>query len=236
MAEILRTPDGGVNLARWRAAAPGVAARLAGWFDGARRDLPWRRHRTPWRTWVSEVMLQQTQVAKVVPYFERFCAAWPDVADLAAAPLEPVLKAWEGLGYYARARNLHRAARVVAERHGGRVPDDLDALLALPGLGPYTARAVLSLGFDRPVAVVDGNVGRVLARLAAVDRPLRPGADPEIFRLAEVLLDRAAPRRHNEALMELGALVCRPGRPACGACPLSPVCLARRRGRAADLP
>ncbi|WP_412067613.1 A/G-specific adenine glycosylase [Rubrivirga sp. IMCC43871] len=209
---------------------------LPAWFDGARRAMPWREpgpdgRRDPYRVWVSEVMLQQTRVDTATPYFRRFVARFPDVADLAAAPIDDVLKLWEGLGYYSRARNLHRAAGVVVADHGGRIPSDPDAFRALPGVGPYTAAAVLSLSFDTPLAVLDGNVIRVLARVFAIDADARAGRTrAALQRLADDLLDREHPGRWNEAVMELGATLCTPRQPACPRCPLRPICRAAAGG------
>lgn len=215
-----------------------VAPRLLAWLATARRDLPWRRRRDPYAVWVSEIMLQQTQVATVIPYFERWLARFPDVATLAAAPLDDVLKAWEGLGYYGRARNLHRAARLVAAQ-GGELPSTREGLRALPGVGDYTAGAILSLAFGAAEPAVDGNVRRVLARVydIAADAGV-PGTVRHLWTLAEALV-AAAPGRAgdlNEGLMELGALVCLPKTPDCPACPLSNLCLARARGTVAQRP
>ena len=176
---------------------PDPAALLA-WYDRQRRDLPWRvppgRRPDPYRVWLSEIMLQQTTVATVGPYFDRFVARFPDIRGLAAASLDEVLHLWQGLGYYARARNLHACARAVVERHGGHFPDDLAALRALPGIGDYTAAAVAAIAFDRPVAAVDGNVERVVARLFAERAPL-PGAKPRLKALAAALVPERARRR-----------------------------------------
>jgi A/G-specific adenine glycosylase len=191
---------------------------LLAWFRRHRADLPWRRTRDPYKIWVSEVMLQQTQVAAVVPYYERFVRRFPTVRALARAPLGAVLKCWEGLGYYARARNLRAAARLVVARHGGRLPRTLAALRALPGVGEYTAAAVGSIAFGIAEPVVDGNVRRVTARYWATDDPPRPTVPPR------------APGDFNQAIMELGRLVCRPRRPDCPRCPLRRDCRARRRG------
>lgn len=210
---------------------------LPAWFDGARRPMPWRAtgadgRRDPYRVWLSETMLQQTRVETVIPYFERFTADYPTAEALAAAPLDEVLKRWEGLGYYSRARNLHRAVGEVVAQYGGRVPDSPDAFGALPGVGPYTTAAVLSLAYDRPLAVLDGNVIRVLARAFAVGADARAGATrAALQRLADHLLDAEQPGRWNEAVMELGATVCTPRSPACPRCPLRGVCRARAEGR-----
>jgi A/G-specific adenine glycosylase len=210
---------------------------LLDWYGEAQRDLPWRRTRDPYRIWVSEVMLQQTQVRTVVPYYERFLARFPDVASLAKAPLDDVLKLWEGMGYYARARNLHAAARALVADNNGRVPDDADRMGELPGVGAYMRAAVASIAFGRPLAAVDGNVKRVLARAfgveEAVDRP--PGARA-IQALADQLLEPNDPGAFNQAMMELGALVCRPANPDCPQCPWSRACVARAEGSPAEYP
>ena len=209
--------------------------RLLSWYDANRRALPWRRTRDPYCIWVSEVMLQQTQVRTVVPYYERFLLRFPSVAHLAAADEQAVLKCWEGLGYYARARNLHRAARRVAEL--GRLPDRWDEFRALPGVGDYIAAAVLSIAFDRPHAVVDGNVKRVLARLFAIDTPVNAPAARGAFQAhADRMLDRRRPGDFNQAAMELGALVCTPRTPACAQCPLAALCRACRDGAVERFP
>ena len=205
--------------------------RLLEWFDAGRRDLPWRRTTDPYRIWISEVMLQQTQVDRVVDYFERFVAAFPTVEALAAASLDDVLKRWEGLGYYARARALHAAARVVAAEHGGRLPERAAALRELPGFGPYTAAAVASIAYGERAAAVDTNVARVLARVGCVDGPVsRAASRKEVARLAATLLDPTRPGDHNQAMMELGALVCRPRAPRCLLCPVAFACCARASG------
>ena len=209
---------------------------LPRWFDERQRPLPWRvaekGARDPYRVWVSEVMLQQTRVDQAGPYFERFVERFPTVADLATASVDDVLKAWEGLGYYARARNLHRAAGAVTERHGGRVPDDPDAFRQLPGVGAYTTAAVLSIAYGRPLAALDGNVIRVLTRVLAVDADVRSPATRSALQLAaDRLLDNECPGAHNEALMELGATVCTPRSPRCQECPLLDVCAAAIAGR-----
>ena len=209
---------------------------LPDWFDGARRPMPWREpgpdgRRDPYRVWVSEVMLQQTRVETATPYFLRFTEAFPTVRALAEADQDEVLKQWEGLGYYSRARNLHRAARLVADEHDGVVPSDREAFRALPGVGPYTEAAVLSLAFDTPLAVLDGNVIRVLARVFAVEADAKAGSTRTVLQnLADLLLDPEAPGRWNEAVMELGATVCTPRTPACPRCPLRSVCQAYAEG------
>jgi len=192
---------------------------LLDWADRELRDLPWRRTRDPWAVLVSEVMAQQTGVDRVVPYYERFLARLPDPATCAAAPTSAVLWLWSGLGYNRRAVSLHRCATAIVADHGGQVPDDLDALLRLPGIGPYTARAVLAFAFERPVGVVDTNVGRVLARWAG--RPL-PVAEAQA--LADELVPPGRPWLWNQAVMELGATVCRRRGPDCTRCPITAGC------------
>ena len=216
-----------------------MAAALLAWYDRNRRELPWRAapgaRADPYHVWLSEIMLQQTTVATVGPYFRAFLARWPTLEALAEAPLDDVLHAWQGLGYYARARNLHACAGAVVLRHGGRFPDDEDGLRALPGIGPYTAAAVAAIAFDRPATPLDGNFERVIARLFAVETPL-PDAKPELAGLARELTPKARPGDHAQAMMDLGAMVCRPRAPLCGRCPLSEQCRARALGVAADLP
>ena len=215
--------------------------RLAAWYRRHARDLPWRvppgsdAAPDPYRVWLSEVMLQQTTVAAVKAYFARFTGTWPTVKALAAADDADVMAAWAGLGYYARARNLLACARVVAGEHGGRFPDTEDGLRALPGIGPYTAAAIAAIAFRRPAVVVDGNVERVMARLAAIETPL-PAARPEIHAVAAAMTPDARPGDHAQAVMDLGATICTPRAPACGICPLMEDCTARRAGIAADLP
>ena len=201
------------------------------WYEATARDVPWRRTRDPYAVWISEVMLQQTQVATVVPYYEAWLHKFPDVAGLAGAGEAEVLKAWEGLGYYSRARNLHRAARAVMDDHGGQVPADEAAFGALPGVGPYTLAAVLSISFGRDLAVVDGNVRRVLGRLVALERdPRKAPWSRALDALASELLPPGTARTHNQAVMELGALICTPRSPGCAGCPLGEPCLARGGG------
>jgi A/G-specific adenine glycosylase len=216
-----------------------VQARLLAWYDRHRRRLPWRalpgETPDPYAVWLSEIMLQQTTVQAVKPYFETFLRRWPRVTDLAAAPQEEVLTAWAGLGYYARARNLHACARTVAERHGGRFPDTEEGLRALPGIGPYTAAAVAAIAFDRPASPVDGNIERVTARLFSVTEPL-PGAKPKLKALAATLTPRERPGDFAQASMDLGATVCLPRTPKCLLCPLEALCAARAAGIAERLP
>jgi A/G-specific adenine glycosylase len=204
-----------------------IRGNLIRWYRENYRSLPWRDTKDPYHIWVSEVMLQQTQVKTVIGYYRNFICRFPTLFSLASADLQEVLKLWEGMGYYARARNLHRAARTVVAEHGGTVPDDYEAFLRLPGVGDYIGAAVQSIAFGRPYAVVDGNVKRVLARLACVEAPVNLPAAHKVFKpLAETLLDRDRPEIFNQAIMELGALVCRPETPACPQCPLAANCLA----------
>ncbi len=216
-----------------------LSKSLLAWYDRCRRDLPWRaapgQRQNPYRVWLSEIMLQQTRVEAVIPYYRRFVERWPSVESLAAARLEEVLDAWAGLGYYARARRLHACARMVAERHGGRFPDETEELRRLPGVGEYTAAAIAAIAFDRPAAAVDGNVERVMARMYAVEKPL-PSAKPELRRHAQALVPRIRAGDFAQALMELGATVCLPRSPRCGLCPWTKSCLGRQKGIAEQLP
>jgi A/G-specific adenine glycosylase len=211
--------------------------RLLAWFAARKRDLPWRRTRDPYRIWLSEIMLQQTRVAAVVPYYENFLARFPDMQALARAREEAVLSHWAGLGYYSRARNLLRAAQEIDARHGGRFPREYDAALALPGIGRYTAAAVLSIAYDEPLAVLDGNVARVLARLGAVRGDLRaPALWQKLDAMAQKILARKTPGDWNQAMMELGATICTPKSPKCGECPVAGWCRARKLGIEEQLP
>jgi A/G-specific adenine glycosylase len=210
---------------------------LLAWFKERKRDLPWRRTRDPYRIWISEIMLQQTRVAAVIPYYENFLAKFPTLRSLARAKTEAVLGRWAGLGYYSRARNLHHAARQIVARHRGHFPRDHQATLALPGIGRYTAAAVLSIAYDEPLAVLDGNVARVLARVGAVSGDLRaPAVWRELETRAQYLLARQAPSEWNQAMMEVGATVCTPKSPRCEQCPVAPWCRARELGIAEQLP
>ena len=214
------------------------AARLLHWWHRAgRRNLPWQRDATPFRVWVSEIMLQQTQVATVVPYFERFVARFPDVVALARAPLDEVLHLWSGLGYYARARNLHAAARAVCARFDGVLPDDIDSLVSLPGIGRSTAGAILALGHGRRAAILDGTVKRVLARcFAVVGYPGESATARQLWALSESLVPDADTAAYTQALMDLGATVCTRRRPECASCPFEDSCAAHLAGREADYP
>ncbi|MFS8523800.1 MAG: A/G-specific adenine glycosylase, partial [Limnochordales bacterium] len=193
---------------------------LVRWFEEHKRALPWRQNRDPYRVWVAEVMLQQTRVDTVAPRYVSFLRRFPSVEALAAAGEDEVLKEWEGLGYYSRARNLRLAAREIVNRYGGRFPDSPEELRRLPGIGRYTAAAVASIAFNRPAAAVDGNVLRVMARLHGIDEPVtRAPVQRRIERLTEALIPPGRAADFTEALMELGALVCTPGQPDCGRCP-----------------
>ena len=200
---------------------------LLKWFDANRRDLPWRHNPTPYEVWLSEVILQQTRVSQGMDYYLRFIERWPTVVDLAEASEEEVLKMWQGLGYYSRARNLHHCAQQVTSEHKGQFPPDYEKLKQLKGIGDYTAAAIASIAFNLPHAVVDGNVYRVLARLYDIDTPININEGQKLFaQLAEDLLNRKQPGLHNQALMEFGALHCTPKNPNCLICPLQAQCLA----------
>ncbi|MCR9146709.1 MAG: A/G-specific adenine glycosylase [Rhodobacteraceae bacterium] len=217
---------------------------LLAWYDTHARDLPWRvgPHQRaqgvrpdPYRVWLSEVMLQQTTVAAVKSYFQRFTTLWPTVGNLAAAEDGAVMGEWAGLGYYARARNLLKCAREVADRHGGRFPDTAEGLQALPGIGPYTSAAIAAIAFDRPETVVDGNVERVMARIHDIRTPM-PAAKTAMKAAAKRMTPQARPGDYAQAVMDLGATICTPRNPACGICPWRDICAARRAGVQADLP
>lgn len=221
-----------------------IAPALLAWYDRSARVMPWRIgpedrkagvRPDPYRVWLSEVMLQQTTVAAARDHFRRFTDRWPDVSALAAAADDEVMAEWAGLGYYARARNLLKCARTIAGEHGGRFPASRDALLALPGVGPYTAAAIAAIAFDEPAAVVDGNVERVVARLFAVATSL-PAAKPDLVALAARLTPAERPGDFAQAMMDLGATTCTPRNPACGLCPLRSACAGHAAGIAADLP
>ncbi len=208
-----------------------VRKQLKAWYRKNRRELPWRKTSDPYLIWVSEVMLQQTQVDTVIPYYQRFSRRFPTLRGLAEAKLQDVLKLWEGLGYYARARNLYKAAKAVIEKHGGAVPNQWTDFRALPGVGDYIASAVLSIAFQTPLPVVDGNVKRVLSRLFEIETPVNSSSSYQMFEsMAGRLLDAKDPGGFNQALMELGALVCKPKNPNCEACPLKKGCRARKAG------
>lgn len=210
---------------------------LLDWYKKNKRDLPWRKTRDPYRIWVAEIMLQQTRVDTVIPYYERFLKRFPDVRALARARVDSVLKAWENLGYYSRARHLHEAARVVARRVGGKIPSEMENLRKLPGVGAYTAGAILSIAFGRRFAAVDGNVIRVIARLFAIEDPVDGSkAKDRIGAIAERLVPASEPGHYNQALMDLGSGICTPRSPDCPACPLAAVCKARKKGIQEPIP
>jgi len=221
------------------AASAAVSAALLAWYDAHARVLPWRARKgeapDPYRVWLSEIMLQQTTVATVGPYFRAFVTRWPDVRALAAAPVEEVLAAWAGLGYYSRARNLHACAREVVARHGGAFPDDEARLRALPGIGPYTAAAIAAIAFGNKATPVDGNIERVVARLQAITKPL-PAAKVSIRNAAARLTTESRAGDFAQAMMDLGATICTPRAPKCSLCPLANSCRARKAGIAEELP
>src|SRR5277367_6813543 len=211
--------------------------RLLAWFRAHQRDLPWRRSRDPYRIWVAEVMLQQTRIAAVMPYYQRFLARFPTVQTLARAAAPEVLKLWSGLGYYSRARNLHRAAKMIVAQHNGEFPRTLDAALELPGIGVYTAAAVLSIAYDVPLAVLDGNVARVLARVKAIRGDLRTPKNWRALTVAaQNFLAAQSPGDWNQSLMELGEVICTPQSPRCVECPVARHCRAYAQGLTGEIP
>jgi A/G-specific adenine glycosylase len=211
--------------------------QLLGWFREFQRDLPWRRTKDPYRIWLSEIMLQQTRVAAVIPYYRRFLERFPDVRALAEAPEEEVLRLWSGLGYYSRGRNLQRAAQLIVAKHNGTFPRTEREILALPGIGRYTAAAILSIAFGAKHAVLDGNVARVLARLDAIEGDVHDAPHWQALQeSADHLLERKSPSDWNQAMMELGAMICTPRAPQCLICPVAKFCAARRLGLAESLP
>lgn len=214
-----------------------LGRRLLAWYKRFGRALPWRETSDPYRIWISEIMLQQTRVDTVIPYYDRFLKSFPDIFALASAPLQDVLKAWENLGYYSRARHLHEAAKIIVHRFDGRIPDTSEEIRTLPGIGDYTAGAISSIAFERAVPAVDGNVRRILSRVFAIGKPINdPREHKHFFELAASLVPGKHPGDFNQALMDLGATICRAKNPACGACPLASLCLARRDGLQNDLP
>lgn len=214
------------------------ADALLRWFDhSGRKHLPWQQQRTPYRVWISEIMLQQTQVTTVIPYYERFMQRFPDVSALAAVPLDEVLHLWTGLGYYARARNLHRAAQIVMDQQGGQFPETHAELLALPGIGRSTAGAILALARDERHAILDGNVKRVLARYFAIHGyPGEKQIEAQLWSLAEACTPTARVADYTQAIMDLGATLCTRSKPRCGECPVQMQCLAYAQGLQAQLP
>jgi len=217
---------------------PSFAARLSAWqATHGRHDLPWQRTRDPYRIWLSEIMLQQTQVATVIPYYERFLATFPDVRGLADASEDRVLEHWSGLGYYRRAHHLHAAAKAIVATHGGKFPRDVETLATLPGVGRTTAAAIAAFAFGTRAAILDGNVKRVLARHRGIDGfPGTPAIEKEMWRVAESLLPATGVETYTQALMDLGATVCTRSAPRCDACPVARDCVARKEGRIAELP
>ena len=213
------------------------AQLLLQWYGSNARDLPWRREPNPYYIWLSEIILQQTQVKQGLPYFNRFIKRFPRLQDLAESSEQEVLKQWQGLGYYSRARNSHRAARYLCAEHQGHLPQNYNQLLQVPGIGPYTAGAIASMAFGLPEVAVDGNVQRVLARLLGIDEPVnRPAGLKRVQEAAQNLLYRADPGRYNQALMEFGALHCKPQLPLCASCPFAEYCVANRSHRVQQLP
>ncbi|MBM4058118.1 MAG: A/G-specific adenine glycosylase [Planctomycetes bacterium] len=219
-----------------RAARPAIAGRLVAWYRRHRRALPWRESRDPYRVWVSEIMLQQTQVERVREFFTRFVARFPDVTSLARAPQRDVLKHWEGLGYYRRARHLHAAAKQVVTEHASRFPRTAAGLRGLPGIGRYTAGAIASIAFDAREPIIEANSRRVIARLVGHAAPVGGAADEPLWTIAADLLPRRGAGLFNQALMDLGATVCTVARPLCDRCPLASACVARRTGCVAAIP
>ncbi len=217
---------------------PSLSERLLAWYQRhGRKDLPWQHPAAPYAVWISEIMLQQTQVQAVIPYFEKFMARFPDVHDLAAAPVDEVLHIWSGLGYYARARNLHRAAKVIVTEHGGELPRNIDAVMALPGVGRSTAAAILALSFGDRHAILDGNVKRVLCRYHAIEGwPGATGVARRLWAIAEAHTPDEDLAAYTQAFMDLGATLCTRRQPRCEDCPLNGDCLALAEGREADLP
>ena len=231
------TPEVGTD-DRISSGVPDFRQAVLNWFDRhGRKDLPWQTEKTPYAVWISEVMLQQTQVATVIPYYQHFMARFPTVAALAVASLDEVLAAWSGLGYYARARHLHAAAALLVTRHQGQIPPDMTALTGLPGIGRSTAGAILSLGYGQRAAILDGNVKRVLSRHFAVEGwPGQSRVSAELWRLSECLTPTQRVADYNQAMMDLGATCCLKTRPVCIGCPLSTTCQALASGRVAELP
>ncbi|MEL7645329.1 MAG: A/G-specific adenine glycosylase [Anaerolineaceae bacterium] len=216
---------------------PEIGALLLAWYDQNARQLPWRSDVTPYRTWVSEIMLQQTRVETVIPYFERFMLRFPDIVSLAQASQAEVLQSWEGLGYYSRARNLHKCAQLLCQQYQCQLPANLDALRELPGIGRYTAGAIASIAFGIPAPALDANIRRVLSRLLELREPAgSPAGEKILWEAAGEFLHRERPGDHNQALMELGALVCTPKAPQCPRCPLRGACLAVRHNSQTELP
>ena len=214
-----------------------IAKRILNWYDHHQRDLPWRHTRNPYFIWVSEIMLQQTRVDTVIPYYQRFISMFPTLESLAQSPLQEVLKVWENLGYYSRARHLHSAAKLVVHKMGGVIPRTENELLDLPGVGRYTASALLSFAFGKKLAAVDANVRRVICRIFAIMEPIdRAEVQSNIHEIATAMLPRKEVSRFNQGIMDFGATLCTPRKPECGSCPLRDLCLALKKGCPSDLP
>jgi A/G-specific adenine glycosylase len=208
-----------------------IQDKLTAWYKTQHRKLPWRTTKDPYRIWISEIILQQTRVEQGLPYYENFIKTFPDVKTLAMAPLQKVLKQWQGLGYYSRARNLHATAKILVKQFGGKFPSEYEQLRSLKGIGAYTAAAIASIAFNKPYAAVDGNVMRVLSRLFVIDAAVNSTAGKKIYQnKADELLNKKQPALHNQAMMELGAMVCKPAKPLCDACPLRLECAAHQTG------
>lgn len=221
----------------FRMSKSAFANRVMDWYDRNKRDLPWRHTRDPYKIWLSEIILQQTRVTQGLPYYLAFVQRYPSVKKLAAAPQDEVLRLWQGLGYYSRARNLHACAKKIVAEYDGTFPDTYDELLKLPGVGSYTAAAIASFAFNQPVAVVDGNVFRVLARVFGIDLDIAsPAGKRFFFEKANTLIDNEQPGRFNQAVMEFGALQCTPANPACASCPLAQLCVANLQHLQTHLP
>jgi A/G-specific adenine glycosylase len=213
------------------------ARLLQNWWSQGYADLPWRRNKDPYAIWIAEVMLQQTQIATVIPYFEKWMARFPTIGDLAQASLDDVLKQWQGLGYYSRARNLHAAAAMIIDQYGEELPEGVSELMKLPGIGRYTAGAIASIAFGRPEPVLDGNVIRVLSRLTDLEDDVTRGSSrKKLWNLASKLVPQEKPGDYNQALMELGQRICLPSNPLCSECPVSNLCLARKHGTQYERP
>ena len=214
-----------------------IYQKLAFWYENEKRDLPWRNTSDPYKIWISEIILQQTRVAQGTAYYNRFISEFPDIFSLAKAETHDVLKMWQGLGYYSRARNLHETARFIVSHNSGQFPVDYSELLKLKGIGDYTAAAIASIAYNEPKAAIDGNVKRVISRLFRVEEEINSlSGKKNICSLAEQILDKANPGRHNQAIMELGAGICLPKNPSCFKCPLNSVCLALKSNKVAELP
>ncbi len=216
---------------------PPISKTLLPWYQKNKRPLPWRETKDPYKIWVSEIMLQQTQVKTVIPYYHRWLEKFPDISSLSRAPFDSVVKLWEGLGYYRRARNLHETAQIIAKEHGGKFPSDAETVYSLPGIGKYTGGAILSIAFGKPAPILDGNVARILSRLFAISDPVDTGqGQKKLWELAEKLLPKKNPGDFNQSMMELGATLCLPQESACLICPVSRLCKAHQTGKEESYP